>query len=69
MAGSLVLVNDAFVGHTVYDRDRMVISFLGSSSVTGGDSRIYFLDYGANQGTQAGVMVASLFRLAGALPS
>ena len=66
MPSSLILVNDAFISHTV-DYWHGVIVGLGSSLVVAAfDGGIYFLDVGAYHGTERGIMAATVLTLSGA---
>ena len=59
VASGLVLVNDALIGHAVDDRYGAGISGLGCLRVTAFYGSVYFLDLGAHQGAQAGVVGAA----------
>ncbi|OBZ29678.1 hypothetical protein BK643_16255 [Pseudomonas protegens] len=63
MASSLVLVDDAFIGHAVDNWHSQNISSLRFFSVFCVDGFNYILDVGTNHGTQAGVVAATLLSL------
>ena len=53
-------MNNTFVSHAVDDRNSVVIGRFGLFGVTTDDGGVNLLDHGANQGTQAGVVRATL---------
>ncbi len=58
VTGSLVFVNDAFVSHTVDDRNSCFVGS-GSSGVFASFNGInHFFQIGTNHGTQAGIVLA-----------
>ena len=65
MTGSFVFVIHAFVGNAVHHFNRIAVNGLRSSFVAGFNSFQYFLNRGAESGTQACVVGAVFHSLAG----
>ena len=68
MPGCLVAGNETLAIHLVDDRGGHFILLIGLALIAGFDGGNDFLDIGSEIGAQARVVLAMLFRLAGALP-
>jgi len=64
VTGSLVFMDDAFVGHAVDHGNRCGVSSLGVFFVAGQNGGLNFLDTGAHHGAEAGIVLAVLLGLA-----
>src|SRR5690606_36501400 len=66
VTSGFVLVDDAFVSHTVNDRNSCGEGGLGKLEILGSNSLDHVLDVGTNHRAQAGVMATALLSLFGA---
>jgi len=69
MTRGLVLGNNAFVDHAIDNWHSILIGCYCCIFVAGITCTDNFLDLGPHHGAQTHVVLASLFRLTGALPS
>jgi hypothetical protein len=67
VAGGLVGVNDALAGDAVYDRYGALICRLRRGFIALLDGVDHTFDISAHPGAKTGIVLAALFRLAGAL--
>ncbi len=69
MTGSLVLMDQAFSSVTIHKWLHVIKCVLSSFFVAGSDSSVNLLDKGAHHRTTASIVLATFFRLNGALLS
>ena len=68
MSRGFILVDDSLICHSVDNGHCVVIGLFGRRWIAAADCGVHFLDDGADERPEAGIVRSALFGLSGAFP-